>query len=89
LRFGINYDTTESTFLSVGPSAVRRIWSGASSMAGTMVPFAGQSGEVSGCITMDESPPVGTNFWWAGLIHEFVGVANNYVDRISVDVGVP
>jgi hypothetical protein len=49
----------------------------------------GTSGEVSGCITMDEAPPAGTNFWWAGLIHEFVEVTNNYVDRISVDVGVP
>jgi len=49
----------------------------------------GQSGEVSGCIVMDEKPPVGTNFWWGGLIHEFVSVANNYIDRISVDVGAP
>jgi hypothetical protein len=32
---------------------------------------------------------VGTNFWWGGLIHEFVSVANNYVDRISVNVGAP
>ena len=49
----------------------------------------GKSGEVSGCILMDEEPPVGTNFWWAGLIHEYVGVPNNYVDRITVNVGVP
>ena len=49
----------------------------------------GHSGEVSGCIIMDEAPPVGTNTWWGGLIHEFVGVANNDVDRITVEVGVP
>ena len=49
----------------------------------------GKSGEVSGCIVMDEKPPVGTNFWWGGLIHEFVSVANNYIDRISVEVGAP
>ncbi len=45
--------------------------------------------EVSGCITFDEEPPKGTNFWWGGLIHEFVGVVNNNIDRISVDVAVP
>jgi hypothetical protein len=38
---------------------------------------------------MDEEPPVGTNLWWGGLIHEYVGVANNYIDRITVDVGAP
>ena len=27
--------------------------------------------------------------WWGGLIHEFVEVANNYIDRISVSVGAP
>jgi hypothetical protein len=32
---------------------------------------------------------VGTNFWWGGLIHEFVEVVNNDIDRISVPVGVP
>jgi len=49
----------------------------------------GKAGRVSGCIVMDERPPVGTNFWWGGLIHEYVGVANNYIDRITVDVGMP
>ena len=49
----------------------------------------GHSGEVSGCIVLDEEPPVGTAYWWGGLIHEQVGVTNNYVDRITVQVGVP
>ncbi|MBV7332337.1 hypothetical protein KFU94_29730 [Chloroflexi bacterium TSY] len=49
----------------------------------------GKTGEVNGCIVINEEPPVGTNFWWGGLIHEFVGVANNYIDRISVQVGTP
>jgi hypothetical protein len=49
----------------------------------------GQRSLVYGCIEFDEPPPVGTNFWWGGLIHEFVAVANNYVDRISVVVGAP
>jgi hypothetical protein len=49
----------------------------------------GKRGLVHGCIEMDEKPPVGTNYWWGGLIHEFVAVTNNYVDQITVSVGVP
>jgi len=44
---------------------------------------------VSGCIEFDQVPPVGTNFWWGGLIQEFVQIANNDIDRISVPVGAP
>ena len=47
----------------------------------------GKRGQIGGCIEMDAVPPVGTQFWWGGLIHEFVEVANDSVDRISVDVG--
>ena len=89
-RFGINFDTTGIDFpfrWAVGrpEDLERRIIDGEEQWY--LLP--GNSGEVSGCITVDEKPPVGTNFWWGGLIHEFVGVANNYVDRISVDVGTP
>ncbi len=49
----------------------------------------GKRGQVSGCIQMDAVPAVGTQFWWGGLIHEQVSVANDAVDRISVNVGVP
>lgn len=89
-RFGINYDTTGIDFpfrWAIGrpEDLERRVIDGRDQWY--LLP--GTSGEVSGCIVMDEAPPVGTNFWWAGLIHEFVEVANNYVDRISVDVGVP
>jgi hypothetical protein len=49
----------------------------------------GKRSQVSGCIEFDATPPVGTQFWWGGLIHEFVQVANNYVDRITVNVGAP
>ena len=49
----------------------------------------GKRGQVYGCIEFDQKPPVGTQFWWGGLIHEFVAVANNYIDRISVNVGRP
>ena len=49
----------------------------------------GASGQVSGCVFIDEEPPVGTTFWWGGLIHQSVNVPNNNIDRISVQVGVP
>jgi hypothetical protein len=49
----------------------------------------GKRGQTGGCIQMDAVPPVGTQFWWGGLIHEFVAVANDAVDRISVNVGTP
>ena len=89
-RFGINYDTTGIDFpfrWAVGrpEDLERRIIDGEEQWY--LMP--GTSGEVSGCIVMDEKPPVGTNFWWGGLIHEFVAVTNNYVDRISVEVGAP
>jgi len=89
-RFGINYDTTGIDFpyrWAIGrpEDLERRIIDGEEQWY--LLP--GQSGEVSGCITINEKPPVGTNFWWGGLIHEFVGVANNYIDRITVDVGAP
>jgi hypothetical protein len=49
----------------------------------------GTRGLVSGCIVLDEEPPTGTRFWWGGLIHQGVAVANNDIDRVSVEVGVP
>ncbi|RME59145.1 MAG: hypothetical protein D6790_11025 [Caldilineae bacterium] len=89
-RFGINYDTTGVDFpfrWAIGrkEDLEKRIIDGKEQWY--LLP--GQAGRVSGCILFDEKPPVGTNFWWGGLIHEFVGVANNYIDRISVDVGAP
>lgn len=89
-RFGINYDTTGVDFpfrWAIGRKSdlERRIIDGREQWY--LLP--GQRSLVYGCIEFDRPPPVGTNFWWGGLIHEFVGVANNYVDRISVVVGVP
>jgi hypothetical protein len=49
----------------------------------------GKRGEVSGCIVLDEKLPTGTRFWWGGLIHQGVEVANNNIDRITVELGVP
>ncbi len=89
-RFGINFDTTGVDFpyrWAIGrpQDLERRIIDGKEQWY--LMP--GKAGEVSGCIRMDERPPVGTLFWWGGLIHEFVAVTNNYVDRITVEVGVP
>jgi hypothetical protein len=90
-RFGINFDTTGVDFpyrWAVGrqQDLERRI-DATGREQWYLLP--GKSGEVSGCIVMNEAPPTGTNFWWGGLIHEFVGVVNNNIDRISVQVGEP
>jgi len=87
-RFGVNYDTTGYDFpyrWAIGrPEDLEmRLVDGVQQWY--LLP--GHRSEVSGCIEFDQTPPVGTNFWWGGLIHEFVTVANNYVDRISVVVG--
>lgn len=89
-RFGVNFDTTGYDFpfrWAIGrPEDLEmRVIDGVEQWY--LLP--GQRSQVSGCIEFDQPPPVGTNFWWGGLIHEFVAVANNYVDRISVVVGAP
>jgi hypothetical protein len=89
-RFGINFDTTGIDFpfrWAVGrqEDLEMRLIDGEEQWY--LLP--GESGEVSGCILMDQVPPVGTRFWWGGLIHQDVEVANNNIDRISVQVGVP
>lgn len=90
-RFGINFDTTGVDFpfrWAIGrqEDLERRIDSRGREQ---WYLLPGKSGEVSGCIVLNEAPPQGTNFWWGGLIHEFVAVVNNNIDRISVDVGAP
>ena len=89
-RFGINFDTTGVDFpfrWAVGrkEDLEERIIDGVPQYY--LLP--GKRGLVSGCIEFDQVPPVGTNFWWGGLIQEFVQVANNDIDRISVPVGAP
>jgi hypothetical protein len=90
-RFGINFDTTGVDFpfrWAVGrPEDLELRVDRQGRDQWYLLP--GKSGEVSGCITLDEPPPVGTTFWWGGLIHESVAVVNNNIDRISVDVGEP
>lgn len=89
-RFGVNYDTTGVDFpfrWAIGrkEDLERRVIDGQEQWY--LLP--GQRGLVHGCIEFDQAPPVGTNLWWGGLIHEFVDVPNNYVDPISVVVGTP
>jgi hypothetical protein len=89
-RFGVNYDTTGVDFpfrWAIGrpEDLEERIIDGQPQYY--LMP--GKRGLVYGCVEFDEKPPVGTNFWWGGLIHEFVEVVNNDIDRISVSVGVP
>ncbi len=89
-RFGINFDATGVDFpfrWAIGrpEDLEERIIDGRPQYY--LLP--GKRGLVTGCIEMDAVPPVGTQFWWGGLIHEFVAVANDAVDRISVNVGTP
>ncbi len=89
-RFGINFDTTGIDFpyrWAVGrkQDLEMRLVDGVEQYY--LMP--GQRGEVSGCIVIDEEPPVGTTVWWGGLIHQNVAVANNNIDRITVNVGAP
>lgn len=89
-RFGINFDTTGIDFpyrWAIGrqEDLERRVIDGQEQWY--LMP--GKRGLVSGCVVIDEPPPVGTTVWWGGLIHQSVGVANNDVDRITVNVGVP
>ncbi|MBM4456400.1 MAG: hypothetical protein FJ011_01335 [Chloroflexi bacterium] len=89
-RFGVNFDTTGVDFpfrWAIGrkEDLEERLIDGRPQYY--LLP--GRRGQVFGCITLDQKPPVGTTFWWGGLIHEFVEVANNYIERIVVAVGVP
>lgn len=89
-RFGINFDTTGLDFpfrWAVGrqEDLEKRMIKGHEQWY--LMP--GKSGQVSGCILIDEVPPVGTAVWWGGLIHQSVDIPNNDIDRITVEVGVP
>jgi hypothetical protein len=89
-RFGINFDTTGVDYpfrwaIGSPKELEERIIDGKPQYY--LLP--GKRSQVRGCVEFDEAPPSNTQFWWAGLIHEFVAVENNYVDRISVQVGSP
>ncbi|MBE2238207.1 MAG: hypothetical protein IAE81_10475 [Caldilineaceae bacterium] len=89
-RFGINFDTTGIDFpyrWAIGrqEDLEKRVIDGREQWY--LMP--GKRGQVSGCIVLDEKPPIGTRFWWGGLIHQGVEVANNNIDRITVELGTP
>lgn len=89
-RFGVNFDTTGVDFpfrwaIGARDDLEERIIDGKAQYY--LLP--GKRSQVSGCILFDEAPPAGTQYWWGGLIHEFVDVPNNYIERISVVVGAP
>lgn len=87
-RFGINFDSTGIDFpfrWAIGrpEDLEKRVINGHEQWY--LLP--GKSGQVTGCIVVDQAPPVGTTFWWGGLIHESVAVVDNNIDRITVQVG--
>jgi hypothetical protein len=89
-RFGVNFDTTGLDFpfrWAVGRKEDLEMRIINDQEQWYLLP--GKSGKVFGCIVMNEAPPVSTNFWWGGLIHESVAVVNNNIDQISVVVDVP
>ncbi len=68
---------------SAGPSAARKTWKSASSTASRSTTCCRASAARSAAASSStRSRRSARNFWWGGLIHEFVEVANNDVDRI-------
>jgi len=89
-RFGINFESTGVDFpfrWAVGrqEDLERRIINGQEQWY--LLPDT--RGEVNGCIEIDQPPPLNTNIWWGGLIHEDVATVNNDIDRITVVVESP
>lgn len=89
-RFGINYESAGLDFpfrWAIGrqEDLERRVIDGVEQWY--LLP--GKSGLVQGCIQFDQAPPLSSNIWWGGLIHESVAVVNNNVDRITVQVEAP
>ncbi|HRW10910.1 MAG TPA: hypothetical protein P5121_37670, partial [Caldilineaceae bacterium] len=89
-RFGINFESTGVDFpfrWAIGNQTdlERRVIDGFEQWY--LLP--GARGEVSGCIVINQPPPLDTNIWWGGLIHEDVATVNNDIDRITVVVESP
>jgi hypothetical protein len=89
-RFGINFESTGVDFpfrWAIGgqDDLERRVIDGNEQWY--LLPEA--RGEVSGCILINQPPPLNTNIWWGGLIHEDVATVNNDIDRITVVVEAP
>ncbi|MGC9334011.1 MAG: hypothetical protein ACP5JJ_07685 [Anaerolineae bacterium] len=91
-RFGVNFDVSQSDFpyrWAVGkPEELR-----CEVIEGQEQCFLdpGQRGTVSGCIELVGPFPRNQIYAWGGLIHQWVGIdaANNYVDRLLINIGTP
>lgn len=87
-RFGINFSTTGYPYpfrWAIGreEDLVRLKYEGQEGWY--LMP--GKSGRVNGCILFEGRPPGGNVLWWGGLIHEAYGHPNDFIDRITVNVG--
>ena len=87
-RFGINFSTTGYPYpfrWAIGRQEDLEYLEIEGQSAWYLMP--GKSGRVSGCILFDGRPPGGNVLWWGGLIHEAYGHPNDFIDRITVNVG--
>ncbi len=87
-RFGLNFSTTGYPYpfrWAIGRQEDLEYLEIEGESAWYLMP--GNSGEVSGCILFEGRPPGGNVLWWGGLIHEAYGHPNDFIDRITVNVG--
>ncbi len=87
-RFGLNFSTTGYPYpfrWAIGRQEDLEYLEIEGESAWYLMP--GKSGRVSGCILFEGRPPGGNVLWWGGLIHEAYGHPNDFIDRITVNVG--
>ena len=87
-RFGLNYSTTGYPYpfrWAIGRQEDLEYLEIEGQSAWYLM--TGKSGRVSGCILFEGRPPGGNVLWWGGLIHEAYGHPNDFIDRITVNVG--
>ena len=87
-RFGLNFSTTGYPYpfrWAIGREEDLEYIEIDGERAWYLMP--GNSGRVSGCILFEGRPPGGNVLWWGGLIHEAYGHPNDFIDRITVNVG--
>jgi hypothetical protein len=89
-RFGINYEQRGVDFpfrWAIGrpEDLEKRIVDGSTQYY--LLP--GHQGQVSGCIQFDQMPAVNTHLFWGGLIQEYVQVASDGLETITVEVSPP
>jgi len=87
-RFGLNFSTTGYPYpfrWAIGRQEDLEYLEIEGQSAWYLMP--GNSGRVGGCILFEGRPPGGNVLWWGGLIHEAYGHPNDFIDRITVNVG--